>query len=178
MQPVFVFRHGPAARAGCALCSTPACGHGAVARACAVINCANSLPHDARMAMIDSGTTDLMFQHDNMIQQVCVDFDSAEAALGKSANSTFTTDGTATVGIGFDYDTPEGARERHNVTTRVTLCSNWNFDLVPPRWFQCTFNRLFGDIVLWRGDCFCPALYNVFGLVERWFWNALWGEGR
>ena len=115
------------------------------ARACAVINCANSLPHDARMAMIDSGTTDLMFQHDNLIQQVCVDFDSAEAALGKSANSTFTTDGTATVGIGFDYDTPEGARERYNVTTRVTLCSNWNFDLVPPRWFQCLGHSVIFD---------------------------------
>lgn len=106
------------------------------ARACAVINCANSLPQDARMAMIDSGTTDLMFQHDNVIQEACVDFDGADVALGKSANSTFTTDGTATVGIGFDYDTPEGERKRHNVSTRVTLCSNWNFDLVPPRWFQ------------------------------------------
>jgi len=113
------------------------------ARACASINCAQSLPSDARLAMLDSGTTDAMFQNDDLIQQMCVDFDRSEASHGQSANSSFSTDGKATVGIGFDYATSHGTVERYNLTARVTLCSNWNFDLVPPRFFQCLGHDVF-----------------------------------
>ena len=113
------------------------------ARACASLNCAQSLPSDARLAMLDSGTTDAMFQNDDLIQQMCVDYDRSEASQGQSANSSFSTDGKATVGIGFDYATSHGTSERYNLTARVTLCSNWNFDLVPPRFFQCLGHDVF-----------------------------------
>ena len=93
--------------------------------------------------MLDSGTTDAMFQNDDLIQQMCVDYDRSEASQGQSANSSFSTDGKATVGIGFDYATSHGTSERYNLTARVTLCSNWNFDLVPPRFFQCLGHDVF-----------------------------------
>ena len=116
------------------------------ARVCAALKTANSVPPGYRQAMLDSGTNHIMLKHDDDVRKICQDFDASASASGTSANSSFCTDGTGTVGIGMDFATPEGNNSTYNVTTRATLCSQWNFDLVPPSWFQ-----MMGHDVLFRG---------------------------
>ena len=103
--------------------------------------------------MLDSGTSTPMLKNDEHLRRHCVDIDAGERTDGTSANSTFSTDGTATVGISIDFEEPDHTPARYNVTSRVTLCSDWHFDLWPPKWFQKLGHSVHFNGRQYLGDC-------------------------
>lgn len=103
--------------------------------ACATLNVAGKHP-GSRFGMLDSGCNTLILKLDDQVRSAMVDLDTREATTGNAAAGTFNTSGTATVGIRMPFKDANNATQRLDVTTRVTLCNEFHWDLFPVRWFQ------------------------------------------
>ena len=103
--------------------------------ACATLNVAGKHP-GSRFGMLDSGCNTLILKLDNQVRTAMVDFDTRDATTGNAAAGTFHTSGTATVGVRMSFKDAHNASKRLDVTTRVTLCNEFHWDLFPVRWFQ------------------------------------------
>jgi hypothetical protein len=104
-------------------------------RACASINLETSYP-EHRMGMIDSGCNDIVFRHDDEMRQKCIDFNPGEVTVGSGVTSEFRTDGSATATLALLYTDHLDQQQYQHVKTKVTLCTDFFWDLFPVTWLQ------------------------------------------
>ncbi len=99
-------------------------------RTCASINLKASYP-EHRVYMIDSGCNDIVFRHDQDMRQKCIDFNPGGATVVCGVPSEFRTDGSATATLALLYTGPLGKQKYQDIKTKVTLCTDFFWDLFP-----------------------------------------------
>jgi hypothetical protein len=104
-------------------------------RAYAFINLEASYPEHC-VGMIDSECNDIVFRHDQEMRQKCIDFNQGEVTVGSGVSSEFRTDGSATVTLALLYTDPLDQQQYQNIKTKVTLCTDFFWDLFPVKCLQ------------------------------------------
>ena len=104
-------------------------------RACAAINF-NGEFQGQRLGMLDSGCNSLVMRFDDELRKHMTHWDRNDIARGDAANGSFSTNGTASVGMNLQFNDDSQTSGTVHVTTKITLCDQFQWDLFPTRWFQ------------------------------------------
>jgi hypothetical protein len=70
------------------------------------------------------------------MRQKCIDFNPGEATVGSGVTSEFRTDGSATATLALLYTDQLDQQQYQHIQTKVTLCTDFFWDLFPVTWLQ------------------------------------------